>query len=499
MKKNILFLLPDQHRGDWLPFRADEARKLGVPSLPVRMENLRRIMDCGTTFTRATTPSPLCVPARACLASGMGYQQSGVYNNDYCYPIDRKTFYSVLREQGYSVGGVGKFDLHKPILYWNKSGWMDQLDRLGFTHGIDSEGKYDLLWSSFYQPQGPYSDFLHQQGLMKEHTKDYIRRFYNVNDTQPTALPDYAYSDNWVTANALHTLDEMRKEQKPWFLQVNFPGPHNPWDVTVSMKERWNDVDFPIPQDYDGSPDELLEVRRNYAAMLENIDRNIGLLLDNLKQAGELENTLIVYASDHGEMLGNKGLYFKCLPWKPSLSIPIVISGPGLRKGAISEELAQLQDLAATFADLADASLPPDRDGRSLLPIARGGAECLREYQHAGLDNAIRHQGAYPGYELLAQHKKTRSDEEYIETFNEEFHLVCTKNSVKKYNFQGHWEAVMTKRHKLVWYSDGRLELFDLERDPTESNNIRNQEPALVQDLLEQLGLSERQREEVHS
>ena len=125
-KKNILLLFPDQHRGDWLPYSDEVFAKLGVPALPVKMDNLKKLMASGTTFTRAVTNSPLCVPARACLAAGRHYDRCGAYNNSFNYPLDQKTFYSVLKDGGYNVGGVGKFDVHKPILFWGRDGWIER-------------------------------------------------------------------------------------------------------------------------------------------------------------------------------------------------------------------------------------------------------------------------------------------------------------------------------------------------------------------------------------
>jgi len=257
MKKNILFLFPDQHRAE---------------------------------FLRAITPSPLCAPARACLASGRRYDYCKVFNNDFTYPLSQRTFYSVLKEKRYNVGSVGKSDLHKSILYWGKNGWIGQLSTLGFTHAIDSEGKFDLLLSSsfFYEPIGPYANYLYKKGLLKDHCKDYIIRYLNANDTNAISLPEEAYDDNWVTQNALKILDKFKENNNPWFLMVNFTGPHNPWDITQRMKNRWKDIDFSFPNNSNMDREEINKVRQNYAAMLENIDSNIGLILNKVEEIGDM-------------------------------------------------------------------------------------------------------------------------------------------------------------------------------------------------------------------
>jgi len=117
-KLNILFFCPDQHRGDWIPYNQKSLERMGIENLPIKMPNLKKIMDEGVTFTRTITPSPLCAPARASLASGLRYNKCPVKDNEDKYPLDLKNFYSVLKENGYRVGGVGKFDLNKPSYWW---------------------------------------------------------------------------------------------------------------------------------------------------------------------------------------------------------------------------------------------------------------------------------------------------------------------------------------------------------------------------------------------
>lgn len=97
---------------------------------------------------------------------------------------------------------------------------------------------------------------------------------------------------------------------KPWFLIVNFPGPHEPMDGTSDMISRWRDMRFPLPALRDNAdPDLQIDIRRRYAAMLENIDRLLGIYIETLKERGKFENTLIVFASDHCEMLSNRNLW----------------------------------------------------------------------------------------------------------------------------------------------------------------------------------------------
>ena len=162
-RPNLLFFLPDQHRPDYL----------GVnPSLPVRTPHLDQLAQGGTLFSRAFTPSPLCAPARACLASGRGYHRCGVPGNGQDYPLDQPTYYAALREAGYHVAGVGKFDLHKKTLDWGLNG-SRLLPEWGFSDGIDNEGKRDAVRSGAVTPKGPYMAYLHARGLAGAHVDDF--------------------------------------------------------------------------------------------------------------------------------------------------------------------------------------------------------------------------------------------------------------------------------------------------------------------------------------
>lgn len=484
-KPNLLFLFSDQHRGDWLPYNNALFEEMGMAPVLVEMEHLRSMMERGTTFTNAATNSPLCVPARACLASGLQYHHSGVSNNNFCFPLREQNFYKTLKAGGYQVAGAGKFDLHKPILYWGKEGRLKQLEELGFTDAMDSEGKYDLLWSSFYESKGPYSHFLREHDLFEIHARDYIMRYFDAGSCSPTPLPDFAYADNWVTDNARSMMERLIEKQKPWFMMVNFSGPHNPWDITAAMKDQCKDKKFPLPHGYTGEEDSINQVRQNYSAMLKNIDRNIGKLIQQLKERGQYDNTIIIYSSDHGEMLGDKNRFFKSVPYRGAVQIPLIISGPGVAQNKICRSRVQLHDLAATILDFADMRFEQKTDSISLRPLAMGCTEKeIRDYQLVMLRNSAKHEGDYEGYEEYGQHQKKGPDSEYIEEFNEFFHLPV-KDSVKKYDYYKDWRCFMTEHYKLVLFETGECELYDVEKDLFELRDIAGNVPETLERLKE--------------
>ncbi len=361
-RPNILLLFPDQHRYDWLGSN---------PSVPVRTPNLDAVARRGVRFTRAIVPSPLCAPARACLAAGLEYHRCRVPSNAYDYPLDLITHYTLLRDSGYHVAGCGKFDLHKKTQDWGLDG-SRLLREWGFSDGIDNAGKHDAINSGAAAPKDPYMAYLHRRGLAGAHVADFARR-KNYAATFPTPLPEDAYCDNWVGNNGL-TLLRRAPKGKPWYLQVNFTGPHSPMDITARMEQGWRSVlGFPPPvASTQFTAAQHLAIRQNYSAMVENIDRWTGLFLEEVRARGELDNTLIVYSSDHGEMLGDHDRWGKSVPYLPSIAVPLIAAGPGIKSGVISDALVSVMDLAATFLDYAGLTRPAHMDSRSLRPLLEG-------------------------------------------------------------------------------------------------------------------------------
>lgn len=367
-RPNILFFFPDQHRFDWLGT---------TPDLPVHTPNLNALAARGVRFTQVLTPSPLCAPARACLAAGKEYPRCRVADNKVDYPLDQPTFYASLRDVGYHVAGCGKFDLHKASYIWGLDG-KNCLAEWGFSDGIDNEGKLDAVHSGRDGPRGPYMAYLYRRGLAQVHIEDFRRHQYR--DTHPTPLPEEAYCDNWVAHNGLTLMSRFPKG-KPWFLQVNFTGPHSPMDITARMERLCRNRHFPLPNgntQYDAATHNA--IRQNYSAMVENIDRWVGIYLEELKRRGEEENTLIVYSSDHGEMLGDHNQWGKTKPFHPSVAVPLIIAGPGVVRGVVSHALVSLMDLAATFLDYAGAPPLPGMESRSLRPLLEGRTHTHRPY-----------------------------------------------------------------------------------------------------------------------
>lgn len=406
MRPNILFLFPDQHRGDWLDLPEHIRQNINHEKLDLKMPNLKKIIDNGLLFFNTITSSPICAPARACLATGTRYFDCGVETNTVNFDPGKKTFYNVLKDNNYSVMSVGKLDVHKATKYWGENGWIEVLGEIGFTKAIDNEGKFDAIIGEIIpekgnptgkitsyinlekeKNRGPYIKYLHDKGVAEYHVADMKRRMENSRDVMMTELDDQDYCDNWITSNAVKMLEEQNPEQ-PWFLQVNFTGPHDPWDITQKMKELVKDKQFaePVMGDRKHTGTDI-EIKKHYAAMLENIDANIGLILEKIEQRGELGNTIIIYCSDHGEMLGDFGRFGKSLPERASTQIPLIISGELIKNKGCSSSLVELQDLAATILDLTKSRSDNFSQSKSLINILDGTENIHRDVQISALGN----------------------------------------------------------------------------------------------------------------
>ncbi len=424
-RPNILLLFPDQWRFDWTG--ANKA-------LPLRTPNLDALMARGARFTRVVTASPVCAPARACLAAGKEYDRCRVPSNGYDYPLDQTTYYTLLRESGYHVMGCGKVDLHKKTLDWGLDG-KRMLKEWGFSDGIDNAGKRDAVRSGAVTPVDPYMAYLHKRGLAAAHVDDFKRR-KGPSGTFPTTLPEEAYCDNWLSNNGLNLL-RAAPAGKPWHLVVNFTGPHEPWDITKGMEARCRGREFPQPNGSKELPPAThVAIRQNYAAMIENIDRWVGVYMEEIKKRGELDNTLVVFSSDHGEMLGDHNRWGKSVPWQPSVGVPLIAAGPGVKRGVTTDAMASVMDLAATFLDYAGLARPKDMDSRSLRPLLEGKTRSHREYLLSGLAD---------------------------------------------------WRMAWDGRYKLVRGFQEKEALYDLEADPLENRNLAAEQPATVSRLAKML------------
>lgn len=453
-RPNILFICTDQHRHDFVGYR---------PSAPVRTPQLDALAAQGTVFTQCTTPSPVCGPARCALASGLAPRRIGCLANRDDLPPRVPTCYQRLRDHGYWTGFTGKLDLTKRSEARQDApdGRMPQFYAHGFCDPIMTG---ESMVPGMRAEHRPYFAHLAAKGLLEAFNADRASRsllpglvdVMNCRtgdlDLRTASLPrdwvarvsqDFPlggedHSDGYCVDAACRWLEcAAAQRHAPWFLQVNLSGPHDPFDPpgAFAAAHRGADVPDPIPADYAGKPawvaqryitddqESIRFTRRQYAASVAFIDHLVGRLLAQLAAVGQRERTVIVLSADHGEMLGDFGLYIKHVPYEASMRVPLLMCGPGIPQGRVSEALVEMHDLNPTFCDWAGVPMQEGIDARSLVPLLRG----------------------------------TVPDDGHRDS------QLC-----EEHNFS----CVRTRRWKYIHSHNDRSELYDLAADPQERCNL---------------------------
>ena len=405
-KPNLLFIMADQYRWDYLGAQGADF---------IRTPNLDSIAQRGVRFTQCTTNCPICAPARIGLATGLQPTRLGALDNRSFLPRSVTTYYQRLRDHSYRVGCVGKLDLAKPDGYNGKYGDRPCVFGWGFTHPEETEGKMHAGMVPL--PRGPYGYWLEQQGLYERFHHDYMARKAKdwIKDaSHDSVLPTEAFEDIYIGRRAAEWLEQV-PDDFPWHYFVSFVGPHDPFDPPTEYADRYRNTPVPpeIQDTLEGKPGYVLErdlglsaseiavTRRQYCASIATIDDSVGWMLDVLKQRGMLDNTVVVFSSDHGEMLGDHGMYTKSMPYEASIRVPLLIAAPGVEGGRISNALVELIDINPTLCELAGLPAQENIDARSLVPIlqkqvvetrtetvsAMRNFRCLRTHQYKYIEN----------------------------------------------------------------------------------------------------------------
>jgi len=394
-RPNILFIMPDQQRADMLGSYGDAS---------ARTEATDWLASEGLQFEACFCQAPLCMPSRASMLCERHVRDHGVFQNVARVHDTVPTFAQALQGAGYHTAQIGKthFYTHLP---WPGGHMNDQahiLHRYGFAETHETAGKeaslrVDSLYTDYLKEHGlldTYRTYLHSRNkhVLEEYPDMEPAKAWNAD---PLPLPPHAHQDVWVgeyTADWVRAYDR----DEPFFLQVCFAGPHDPWDApvealaeygngAVSMPGSFEPPEIPgegplsvflsVLTDYCDTETMTLEAvekaRRAYQANTMMIDQGIRKIIEALRERGELDNTWIVYCSDHGEMMGEHRMVKKMVFYDPSVQVPLIIRPPGGTDPRKVPDMVELSDISATFRAIAGADLPTSQF-QSLLPAFDG-------------------------------------------------------------------------------------------------------------------------------
>jgi choline-sulfatase len=379
-RPNILLISSDQHHPRMAGFAG---------STLAQTPNLDDLAARGTTFTQAYSTSPICVPARASMATGRYVHELGTWDNSAPYVGTPPSWGHVLAGAGYRVTTIGK--LH----------YRDSSDDTGFPDqrlAMHVHGLGDIKGVSL-RPEGRVP--ARPDAALSSNLLD-------VGEGES----EYTRFDRSVAAAAVEFL-ERESSEGPWALMVSFVAPHFPLVAPREHFDRYDPADLPGPVEGDEAWDhpavttfkaafgltrpltdgEHRRALHAYLALCSFLDERVGDVLRALERSGRVEDTVVVYTSDHGESAGAHGLWFKHLLNEESVGVPMVVAGPGVAGGGIIDTPVSHVDLFPTFLDAAGlgAAAPDDAPGLSLLDTGRlalADRAILAEYHANGSTSA---------------------------------------------------------------------------------------------------------------
>ncbi|MCI9278626.1 arylsulfatase [bacterium D16-50] len=378
---NILLIMTDQMRGDCM----------GTAGHPdVKTPNLDHLAACGVRYTNAYTACPSCIPARCALHTGLKQEHHGrVGYQDrvpWQYPV---TMAGALAKAGYYTQCVGKMHVH-PLR--NLMGFHNVELHDGYLHAYRNGNV------PYVENQRIADDYFYwlktQLGIDRDVTDMGLE--CNSFTARPWMYEERLHPTNWVTDRSIDFL-RRRDRSMPFFLMASYLRPHPPFDAPEYFFSMYRDMELTPPPIGDwadadrlrrlgrftdadtGScdPELMRQARIGYYACISHLDNQIGRLLDALRDDGCHQDTVILFTSDHGELLGDHHTFRKTRPYQGSIHIPLLMARvPGIKPGSVSDRLTELRDILPTLTELAGVDTPEGVDGVSLLQ------DPDREYLH---------------------------------------------------------------------------------------------------------------------
>ena len=442
-RPNILWICTDQQRFDALGCYGNRF---------VQTPNLDRLAGEGVLFEHCYAQSTVCTPSRASFLTGRYPRTTRCRQNGQAIPADEILVPKVLHDSGYVCGLSGKLHLAP----------CNPTACRGTERRID-DGYDQFFWS--HDPgdrwvTNEYNQWLAGLGVKRQATQspdsDFVFHGPRLEHSQTT----------WCVDKAIGFIERAGAVGRPWLFSVNVFDPHHPFDPPADLLERYRARldDIPLPRYTEGELEDkpgwqMIDhggayggrcgfpwrqmseadhrwVRAAYWAMVDAIDTQVGRLLELLDRTGQRENTLVIFTSDHGEMLGDHGIYLKgAYFYEPQIRVPLLVSWPGvIAAGQRSEALVELMDLAPTILHACRLDPLPGMQACSLWPLLTGGAP-------------------------LDEHRPDVYSEFY------QAHAVYEKTAYAT--------MLRTERYKLVVaHGEHTGELYDLHEEPDETHNL---------------------------
>lgn len=405
--KNIIVIISDEHRRDAMGCMGHDI---------VKTPHLDQLANDGTLFKRGYTASPMCVPTRAALATGTYVHQNRYWDSATPYDGQQISWMHMLRSQGYETTSIGKLHF-----------------QAGVDHGFSKEIKPMHVHGKGWLV-----------GLIRDELPDYQGAAELATEVG-SGESSYTNYDLSITSAAETWLAEPARHDVPFAGFISLVSPHYPLIAPDEYYRLYDPDQMPVPEPFTHDHAEVqnmagffnyhdhFDAKRaqqaiaSYYGLTSFMDACVGRVLAAIDAAGLRDDTLIIYTSDHGELLGDHGLWTKQFMFEASAGIPIIISGQDIPQAKISDSGVHLLDIPATILKAAGITKPPEWPGTDLVQLAQAGSDdltrpCFSEY-HDG--------GSTTGSFMVA------------------------------------WE-----QWKLIWYAGMSPLLFDLSNDPDERHDL---------------------------
>ncbi len=477
-RPNIIFIMTDDHA-----YQAISA----YGSVLMKTPHIDRLATEGMRFDKAFVTNSICAPSRAVALTGKFSHLNGVRINGHVFDSSQLTYPKILRQHGYETAVIGKW--HLTSIPSGFDYWRVLPDQGDYYHpdfitpnGMVKDSGYvtDVITDHVLQyldslrdPEKPFMLMYHHKAPHRHWwpSMDELEAFKDQPLPEPATLFDDYRNRGTAAREAEMRIDdhmalsadnkvppemvkELNLEEFMTWYEDNYRREYNM--LTAEEKQRWDAVYGPINADFAANPPEGRELTywkyqrymQDYLATIKSVDANIGRVLDYLKANGLEENTIVIYTSDQGFYLGEHGWFDKRFMYEPSFRTPLIIRWPGkIKPGSVNTDLVQNIDFAPTMLSAAGVMPPAEMQGMSLIPLFADDPVEWREALYY-------HYYEFPSIHMVKRHYGIRTD-----------------------------------RYKLIhFYHDvDEWELYDLEKDPDELNNVYDhRDYAAIQQQLQQ-------------